>query len=156
MHYFPVYSPRGEFLNRDVFGYHLLAEDLGERELVDVLQVNATWDNTSPTVFVAEGLLMYLPPEAVKALFSQCAIVSGEGSRIAFSYVGTRKNGRPNAGPWSWLVLWLLKVAGEPWLWSMQPEELDPFLQVYNWTIAPNQALSSSRRGVEFFGVAVK
>lgn len=135
---------------------HLLAEDLGERELVDVLQVNATWDNTSPTVFVAEGLLMYLPPEAVEALFRQCAIVSGEGSRIAFSYVGTRKNGRPNAGPWSWLVLWLLKVAGEPWHWSMQPEELDPFLQGHNWTIAPNQALSSNRRGVEFFGVAVK
>jgi len=135
---------------------HLLAEDLGERELADVLQSNKAWDNASPTVFVAEGLLMYLPPEAVGALFRQCAAVSGEGSRIAFSYVGTRKNGRPDAGPWSWLVLSLLRVAGEPWLWSMQPEELDLFLQTHNWTVAPNLPLPSKRCGIEFFGVAVK
>ena len=72
---------------------HLIAEDLGQRQLGDVLK--AEWDPTAPTVIAAEGLLMYLPPEAVRTLFDQCAAVTGAGSRIAFTYVGTTAKGFP-------------------------------------------------------------
>ena len=99
---------------------------------------------------------MYLPLEPVGALFNQCAAATGAGSRIAFTYVGTRPDGRPDAGPWTWLVLWLLKASGEPWLWSMQPDQLGQFLEENNWTIAPEQIESADRFGVEFLGVAVK
>lgn len=136
--------------------HHLIAEDLGQRQLGDVLQANAVWDSTAVTVIVAEGLLMYLPPTAVRALFDQCATVTGVGSRIAFSYVGTTANGDPDAGPWTWLVLWLLQVIGEPWLWSIQPEALGPFLQQSRWTLAPNLIKQSAKIGVEHVGVAVK
>ncbi|NNK95882.1 MAG: class I SAM-dependent methyltransferase, partial [Desulfobacterales bacterium] len=34
---------------------------------------------------VAEGLVMYLPPEAVEDLFRQLAEIAGNGSRIVFS-----------------------------------------------------------------------
>jgi methyltransferase (TIGR00027 family) len=135
---------------------HLLAEDLSKRQLVDVMNSIATWDLTAPTVIVAEGLLMYLPPEAVGTLFQQCAAVAGAGSRFAFSYVGTRANGRPDAGPWTWLVLWILNVSGEPWQWSKRPEELGAFLEENNWMIAPERVEPPDRRGVEFFGVAMK
>ncbi|NQV33028.1 MAG: SAM-dependent methyltransferase [Phycisphaeraceae bacterium] len=134
----------------------LMAEDLGKRQLVDVLHANETWSPTAPTVIVAEGLLMYLPPDAVAALFTQCAAISGPGSRIAFTHIGTRSDGRPEAGPWTRLVLWILKVSGEPWLWSVQPEALGPFLKDHHWTIAPDLVLPSGRCGVEYFGVAVK
>ena len=133
---------------------HLIAEDLGERQLVDVLHANDVWNPTAPTVIVAEGLLMYLPPEAVGAVFVQCADITGAGSRIAFTYIGTRADGRPDAGPWTRLVLWILKVGGEPWLWSIRPEELGPFLNGNSWGIDPNLEVSSRRCGVEFFGVA--
>lgn len=135
---------------------HLLAEDLGERRLVEVLENDHVWCKTSRSVFVAEGLLMYLPPEAVEALLKQCSAVSGKGSRMAFSHVGTRKNGRPDAGPWSWLVLWLLRISGEPWLWSMSPEELGSFVQEHGWAIDSGFTPRSGRCGVEFFAVAVK
>ena len=135
---------------------HLRAEDLGERQLVDVLDADATWNSTAPTVIVAEGLLMYLPPEAARTLFEQCAAGTGPGSRIAFTYVGTLPDGRPDAGPWTWLVLWILKVSGEPWLWSIRPQELGLFLKNRNWMIAPDERGSSDRSGVEFSGVAVK
>ena len=135
---------------------HLIAEDLGKRQLVDVLHANEVWCMTAPTVIVAEGLLMYLPPAAVGALFDQCAAISGVGSRIAFTYIGTRSDGRPDAGPWTRLVLWILEAGGEPWLWSIPPEELDLFLEEHSWRIAPSLATSSYRHGVEFFGVAVK
>ena len=135
---------------------HLIAEDLGKRQLVDVLRANEVWSLTAPTIILAEGLFMYLPPEAVEALFDQCASISRAGSRIAFTYVGTRSDGRPDAGPWARLVLWILKVGGEPWLWSIRPEELGLFLKEHGWIIAPNLTVSSCRRGVEFFGVAMK
>ena len=135
---------------------HLIPEDLGQRQLVEVLHSNEVWDPAAPTVIVAEGLLMYLPPEAVRALFRQCAAITGVGSRMAFSYVGTRTDSRPDAGPWTGLVLWLLKVGGEPWLWSLRPEELAPFLEENGWRNAPDSIASNGRYGVEFFGVALR
>ena len=99
---------------------------------------------------------MYLSPEAVQTLFGQCAAITGIGSRIAFTYIGTRADGQPDAGPWTRLVLWILKLSGEPWLWSIQPEELGPFLDVKGWTINPDRVMSSGRWGIEFFGVAVR
>jgi methyltransferase (TIGR00027 family) len=135
---------------------HLIQEDLGERRLVEVLTANNSWDRTAPSVVVAEGLLMYLPPTAPRDLFGQCAEITGAGSRIAFTYVGTGVDGRPDAGRWTGLVLWILKASGEPWLWSMRPKELARFLEETGWTNASELVGKSSGRGVEYFGVASK
>ena len=99
---------------------------------------------------------MYLPPAAPRDLFGQCAEIAGAESRIAFTYVGTGVDGRPDAGRWTGLVLWILKASGEPWLWSMRPKELARFLEETGWTNAPDLVGTSSRRGVEYFGVASK
>ena len=135
---------------------HVIQEDLGEQRLVEVLAANHSWDRTAPSVVVAEGLLMYLPPAAARDVFGQCAEIAGAGSRIAFTYVGTDAHGRPDAGRWTGLVLWLLKASGEPWLWSLRPEELAPFLEETGWEDAPDPLGTSSRRGVEYLGVALK
>ncbi|WP_339135785.1 MAG: SAM-dependent methyltransferase [Candidatus Electrothrix sp. GW3-4] len=134
---------------------HLIAEDLGERELSDVLRTNANWDVTAQSVILAEGLVMYLPTEAVQSLFRQCAASVGQGSRIAFSYIPSGEDGRPYVGRWTGLMLWLQKVVGEPWLWSIRPEELASFLQQHGWREAPELIKGADRHGVEFFAVAV-
>ena len=134
----------------------LIAEDLGKRELVDVLKTNNSWDQSARTVIVAEGLVMYLPPEAVLDLFCQCAVVSGVGSRIAFSYIPTGADGRPDAGRWTGLMLWLQKVVGEPWTWSIRPKELSLFLEKTGWTYDLEQIGSTRKHGVEFYAVATK
>jgi len=134
----------------------LIPEDLGKRKLVDVLQANDRWDESARTVIVAEGLLMYLAPEAVRELLSQCAAVTGGGSRIAFTHIALREDGRPDAGPLTGFILWTLKVAGEPWLWSIPPEELGTLLEETGWTNAPELAESSGKHGVEFFAVATR
>ena len=134
----------------------LIAEDLGERKLVDVLKTNESWDQNARTVIVAEGLVMYLPPEAVRDLFCQCAVISGVGSRIAFTYIPTGADGQPDAGRWTGLMLWLQKVSGEPWLWSIRPEELGLFLEESGWTNAQALAGTTRKHGVEFYAVATK
>jgi methyltransferase (TIGR00027 family) len=133
---------------------HLIPADLGNRKLVDVLKDDASWDTTAQTVILAEGLLMYLPADAVRDLLSQCAAVTGAGSRIAFTYILTGTDGRPDVGPWTGLVLWILKTSGEPWLWSIRPEELGAFLNETGWTYAPDRVGSRREYGVEMFAVA--
>lgn len=135
---------------------HLIPADLGKRTLVDVLNAHESWDQTARTVIVAEGLLMYLPPEAVRVVLGQCATVTGTGSRIAFTYVCTGADGRPDLGRWTGLVLWILKVSGEPWRWSIRPEELEPFLAEHGWTNSPDLVGPSGVHGVEWLAVAMR
>ena len=134
----------------------LIAADLGQRKLVDVLAADKTWDRAGQTVIIAEGLLMYLTPAAARELFSQCAVISGKGSRIAFTYIKTGPDGRPDSGRWTGLVLWLLKATGEPWLWSIRPQELGHFLKETGWENVSDSLGTANKIGVEFLGVARK
>lgn len=134
----------------------LIGEDLDKRKLMDVLEVDPFWSPTAQTVIIAEGLLMYLSSGAVRDLFSQCARIAGSGSRIVFSYIPTGADGRPDAGPWSGLMLWLQKMVGEPWHWSILPEDLGRFLEETGWKNSPGRVETTRKQGVEYYGVAFK
>lgn len=135
---------------------NLIARDLGRSKLSDLLRHTPGWDPDAKTVFVAEGLVMYLQGHAVQNLFDQCAAISGEGSRVAFSYIPMGRDGRPDAGCWTGLMLWLQRQAGEPWHWSLAPEDLKGFLKICGWEqIADNEA-ADRRYGVEYYVVAKK
>ncbi len=133
---------------------HLIQEDLGERRLEDVLAAVEAWDSDAPSVFVAEGLTQYLTPAAGRDLFVTCCAVSGAGSRIAFTYVGTGDDSRPDIGRWTGLVLWLVEASGEPWLWGIRPSELPTFLAKAGWTHSPQLMDGSGRCGLEHLAVA--
>ena len=47
----------------------------------------AGFDPTAPTVWSAEGLLVYLPPEAQDTLFDTIAALSAPGSRLACEFI---------------------------------------------------------------------
>ena len=76
-------------------------------------------------------------------------------SRIVFTYASTGADGRPDAGEWTGLVLWIMKSGGEPWLSSIRPEELTGFLSETGWTYLP-ETEGTGKHGVEYFGVATK
>ena len=52
--------------------------------------------------------------------------------------------------------LWLQKVAGEPWLWSIRPEELGQFMAEFGWVATSAQDDLKYKYGVEYFAVAKK
>ena len=151
---------------------HLIAEDLGThplacqgeaakgggggRSLEEVVTQNPSWDSTRKTVVIAEGLTQYLAPDAVRNLFIQCGAVSGAGSRIAFTYVGSGDDGRPDIGRWTKLVMWLLEIGGEPWLWSARPDELETLLAETGWRKTNSRAEDTVQHGVELYAVARK
>lgn len=53
--------------------------------------VEAGFDARQPTAWSAEGLLVYLPPEAQDRLFDNVAALSAPGSRIATEHMDMRK-----------------------------------------------------------------
>lgn len=134
---------------------HLIAKDLSKHKLNNVLASVEIWDQSKKTIIMAEGLLQYLLPEAVDDLFERCASAA-QRTLFFFTYVTSRDDGEPDAGPWSGLVLWLLKREGEPWLWSIRPEEIGSFLKDKGWTYAPELVGDRNRHGVEFYGAATK
>ena len=75
---------------------------------------------------------------------------------MVFSYIPTGADGRPDAGRWTGLMLWLQKVAGEPWLWSIHPEALGPFLAETGWEKDSKQVWAKQKYGVEFYAMATK
>lgn len=134
---------------------HLIGEDLGQRKMVDVLEAHEKWDETARTVIIGEGLLMYLPSEAVRDLFLQAVSITGPGSRVVFTYIPAGEDGRPDAGKWTGLILWIMRSSGEPWCWSIRPEELGGFLAETGWTYA-QETEGTGKHGIEFFGVATR
>jgi methyltransferase (TIGR00027 family) len=135
---------------------HLLAGDLSSQKLFDLLSANASWDEDAQTIIIAEGLLMYLSLEAVEDLLCQCALVTGEDSRIVFSYLPEGGDGQPYAGRWTNLLLWLQRVAGEPWLSCIDPNKLVGFLKKTGWNLVGAVEEQYDQCGVEKYAVAEK
>jgi methyltransferase (TIGR00027 family) len=133
---------------------YLMAEDLGNRKLTDAMESHGFWNSESRSVILAEGLLMYLRSEDVTELFGQCLAIAGADSRVVFSYIPSGPDGQLDAGRWTSLMLWLQKVAGEPWLWSIGPEDIGPFLDEIGWKISPELEGGTGRHSVEYFAVA--
>lgn len=94
----------------------MLAVDLAEHRLGEVLADNEAWDTRATSVAVAEGLLYYLSPETVQALFSELLGGTKRGSRVAFSHLFDLRRFR--------LARAALSIEGEPWLSASEPEDL--------------------------------
>lgn len=108
-------------------GIEFIGADLAWRSLSDVLASCSAFRREAPTLFVAEGLLMYLPHDAVAALFAQMAAAAPH-SRLAFTWMEPQADGLPNFRPRSRLVDFWLRLRGEPLLSAMPRAGLARFL----------------------------
>lgn len=130
--------------------HYILNEDLSKKKLSDVLENFPHWDTNTKSIITAEGLLQYLPPFAVNELFDQCMKVSGNESKIAFTYVGKSKNGKPDAGPRAKIMLWILKLYGEAWLWATNMNDLKNLLESNGWKFSESNN-QNKKIGIEYF-----
>ena len=135
---------------------HLIQADLSNQQLSQVLNEQPVWQMNTQCMIVAEGLLMYLQENAVKNLFNQCTSITGNNSRIAFTYLPANKNNQLNVGRWTWLTTRMHRWQGEPWLWSIQPKMLNHFLQEIDWKLIPEDQIGDTKAGIEHYGVAIK
>lgn len=117
---------------------HLLPLDLRVSTPAEVLGACPAFDATLPTFFVAEGLLMYLPPERVDGFVSELARFAAPGSRFAFTFMEQRegerlafRHGHPLIDAW-------LRWRQEPFQWGMprDRERVETFATAHGWRLA--------------------
>ena len=117
----------------------LVELDLTVRALDATLRASASFDPSATTVFVAEGLLMYLAPEQVAAFFRTLHELSVPGSRVVFTFMESERPDRIRfKGLPRWyaplLDLWLRRL-GEPMLWAVDRKRLEDYLLPLGWRL---------------------
>lgn len=106
---------------------HALSADLSRQPIDAVLP--AAWRPDARSVFVAEGLLMYLDVAAVQVFFADVRRLAAPGSRLAFTCADADEQGNPRLLlPLDRLARLALRLAGEPIRWGIRPTALPPFL----------------------------
>lgn len=115
-----------------VLGDHsvtFLPIDLATESLKKGLGEVGGYDSRARTLFVAEGLLMYLKEKDVARLFRSFRGLGGDGSRVVFSFMETEGDGRIRFRNCTrWVDTWL-NLRGEPFEWGIPRVELPRFLE---------------------------
>lgn len=121
-------------------GPTLVPADLLHESVAEALRIQPRFSTDRPTLFIAEGLLMYLPPTRVAALFRDIATLAAPGSRFAFTFMEARP-GHPLAfHNGSRFIAWWLRWRGEPFRWGLERAFAAAFAAEHGWDLA---ALSS-------------
>jgi methyltransferase (TIGR00027 family) len=108
-------------------GIGFIGADLARQNLRSLLASHPFFCPEASTLFVAEGLLMYMPLDAVRALFVQMAAAAPH-SQVAFTWFEHLANGCPGFRRRSRLIDVWLRWRGEPFLSSKARTGLASFL----------------------------
>jgi methyltransferase (TIGR00027 family) len=102
---------------------HFVAVDLSATGL-DRGLIKSGFDPTQRTFWIAEGLLMYLPPEKVSSLMRTLSSLSAPGSQVAFTFMEKGSDDRIRFDSQSKLVDWWLNRRGESFVWAITRSDL--------------------------------
>ena len=105
--------------------YHLLAADLGRQDLESVLDGCAVYQRHLDTLFVCEGVLMYLRPQDVSSLLGSLARLTEQSCRFVFTALEPLDSPENNAG---WLLKRYLRSQSEGLEWMLPQAQMGEFL----------------------------
>lgn len=108
-----------------IHNLHLLPIDLAENDLGQVLHDNPLFEPDRKTLFICEGVLMYIPPGAVTTLFRALRNFN-PGAHFLFTATAPMNSPHNNS---TWLLRLYLRLKGEPLNWYMEPSAMGDFLQ---------------------------
>ena len=100
------------------------------REMPDtVLAAAAGFDASRPTAFVAEGLLMYFPPQRVVELISSVSRIAAPESRLVFTFMESHPDRAHGFSGGHRLADAWLRNRREPFRWSIARANIPSFLE---------------------------
>ena len=117
----------------DTKRFHFVAVDLGASQIDTAMLENTGFDSAKRTLWIAEGLFMYLPEAVVANLLSFAAGHSASGSRFAFTFMEPRRDGRIRFQRQTRLVDFWLSWRGEPFVWGLERNRISQLAQP--WTV---------------------
>lgn len=107
---------------------HFLAADFTKQDLAEILNLSSNYDPQSRTVFICEGVLMYLKTEEVGEIFDFIKHQKADATRFIFTFMKPDKNGKINFRRSTFLVRLWLRWKNEPFKWGMKNKNLERFL----------------------------
>nr|NJM03940.1 SAM-dependent methyltransferase [Desulfobacula sp.] len=111
-----------------------IAMDFDRESLVDKLEA-AGFQKGGRTLFMMEGLLMYLDPASVKKTFQTICDCAGKGSELVFDYVRAEVFRNPQGIYGGAEILKSTSKAGETWRFGMDEDQIALFLEPYGLTL---------------------
>jgi methyltransferase (TIGR00027 family) len=135
-HFFELDHPATQGIKRRVTeragakknNLHFVALDLVRQGPEESLLKHENFRPGDDTLFVAEGLLMYLAPLEVNRLFEFIRNHSGSKSLFAFTFMERQAEGRIGFRKSSRIVDTWLRLRGETFKWGMESERAGEFL----------------------------
>lgn len=109
---------------------HFLSVDFAKQTLKDALAAFDKFESERPTLFICEGVMMYLSPKDVDILFDSIKALTGVGTRFVYSALepqGSAKNTIPS------LLYFYLKMIKEPIAWDLPSENMADFVKQRGW-----------------------
>jgi methyltransferase (TIGR00027 family) len=105
-----------------------LAVDLSATPLATAMEAEPRWDPSVPTLWIAEGLLMYLDKSDVVNIMKTISRPGNSASEFVFTFMCTR-GGHVAFRRRGWLISRLLRWGGEPFRWGIGADALPAFTE---------------------------
>lgn len=114
--------------DNDFGNLHFLPLDLTKHIMQELLLRHDQYNQDKTSVYVAEGLLMYLLEKEVREILHFIKHFSGPKSRFVFTYM--EENGKNNYQfkNASWATNFWLQLKGEAFKWGLKNDRLPSFL----------------------------
>jgi methyltransferase (TIGR00027 family) len=106
----------------------LLAVDFARQTLDECLTACPDYLAGGKTVFLCEGVLMYLEADEVDRIFAFIRRQPGDVKRFVFTFMELDEKGRSSFRNSTWLVRLWLSWRKEPFKWGLHRRELGDFL----------------------------
>jgi methyltransferase (TIGR00027 family) len=108
--------------------------DLAREDLGAKLRGLPSFDHGARTVFVAEGLLMYLPADRVEALLADIASCTPD-VRAVFTVITPDERGRYRLHSQHKVVDWCMRWLDEPFVSGVRPDDVATLLERHGLTL---------------------
>lgn len=121
----------------------LISADLAKHSLSTVLGADPRFDRSRPTLFLCEGVFMYLDASTVEKTLNDIVDVAPVSARLVFSAVPPMGSPDINTG---FLLKAYLRFLGEPLAWALRQRDVAPFLALNNWRVLDQADTSEMQR----------
>ena len=129
------YAKRGLSIPANV---EFISIDFDKESLSEKLE-EAGFGRGGRSLFVLEGLLMYLQPESVDKTFKVIEEFAGEGSEVVFDYVRASVLRQVGSYYGEREIAKTVAKAGERWYFGIEEGELEPFLKKYSLRVSEHK-----------------
>jgi len=113
----------------DLTNMHFLSVDFSQQNLYQALSEFEHFDQTKPTLYICEGVLMYLSKEDINILFDSIHNLTGSHSQLVFTAIEPQHSPKNNIRN---LLYFYLKTVNEPICWTQDSTELEAFVKSQN------------------------